>query len=186
MSHSPFGRRYFLSGLAAGAGALWLGARPDAVQAALTAAGSATGPWRVLSADEAAALDALTSQVFPTDDTPGAHEAGVVRFIDQALATFAAADLPLIRAGVVELDRESRRRAPGARNYAEASPVIQADIVRQLDATPSIFFELVRVATIQGMFANPAYGGNRDKVGWTLIGFEDRFVWQEPFGDYDR
>jgi hypothetical protein len=35
------------------------------------------------------------------------------------------------------------------------------------------------------MFADPAYGGNSDKVGWKLIGFEDRFAWQPPFGEYD-
>ena len=29
------------------------------------------------------------------------------------------------------------------------------------------------------------YGGNRDKVGWKLIGFEDRFHWNAPFGHYD-
>ena len=32
----------------------------------------------------------------------------------------------------------------------------------------------------------PAYGGNRDGVGWKLIGFEDRHVFQPPFGYYDR
>jgi len=186
MTHSPFDRRRFLAGITGGAGALWLGARPEAVRAALRGATSRQGAWRVLTAAEAEALDAMTALIIPTDETPGAHEAGVVGFIDQALATFAAADVQLIRAGVAELDRESRRRAPGARVYAEAGPVIQTDILRQLDELQAPFFEVVRVATIQGMFANPKYGGNRDKVGWKLIGFEDRFVWQEPFGDYDR
>ena len=41
-------------------------------------------------------------------------------------------------------------------------------------------------ATAAGMFANPEYGGNRDKIGWKLIGFDDRFFWQAPFGYYDR
>jgi hypothetical protein len=41
-------------------------------------------------------------------------------------------------------------------------------------------------ATAAGMFANPAYGGNRDKIGWKLLGFEDRYIWQQPFGYYDR
>lgn len=186
MTHSPFGRRHFLSGLAAGAGALWLGAPPAEIRAALRDARAPTGPWRVLRAEEAAALDAFASQIFPTDATPGAHEAGVVRFIDQALATFAAPDLPLIRAGAMDLDRETRRRAPGVRSYSAAPPVIQADIVRQLDAAQAPFFEVMRVATIQGLFANPEYGGNQDQVGWRLIGFEDRFLWQPPFGDYDR
>jgi hypothetical protein len=36
-----------------------------------------------------------------------------------------------------------------------------------------------------GFFSNPQYGGNRDKMGWKLIGFEDAFVFQPPFGFYD-
>ena len=36
------------------------------------------------------------------------------------------------------------------------------------------------------MLANPEYGGNSDKIGWKLIGFDDRFSWGAPFGWYDR
>ena len=42
------------------------------------------------------------------------------------------------------------------------------------------------VLTLFGMFSMPAYGGNRDGVGWTLIGFEDAHVFHPPFGYYDR
>jgi hypothetical protein len=47
------------------------------------------------------------------------------------------------------------------------------------------FFEAARVATISGFLANPEYGGNAGKAGWRAIGFDDRFVWAEPFGWYD-
>ena len=36
------------------------------------------------------------------------------------------------------------------------------------------------------MFTLPAYGGNRDRVGWKLIGFEDTHAFYPPFGYYDR
>jgi hypothetical protein len=36
------------------------------------------------------------------------------------------------------------------------------------------------------MFALPKYGGNRDHVGWQLIGFPDQHIFQPPFGYYDR
>ena len=36
------------------------------------------------------------------------------------------------------------------------------------------------------MFSLPEYGGNRDGVGWKLLGFEDQHVFQPPFGYYDR
>jgi hypothetical protein len=41
------------------------------------------------------------------------------------------------------------------------------------------------VGTITGFLANPEYGGNSGKVGWRLVGFEDRFAWSAPFGWYD-
>ena len=33
------------------------------------------------------------------------------------------------------------------------------------------FFDVMRSYTMEGMFADPIYGGNRDMVGWKLIGF---------------
>jgi len=37
--------------------------------------------------------------------------------------------------------------------------------------TLKAFFELLYSLTIEGFFADPAYGGNRDKIGWKLVGF---------------
>jgi gluconate 2-dehydrogenase gamma chain len=33
------------------------------------------------------------------------------------------------------------------------------------------FFTMIWSHTVEGMFSDPAYGGNRDAVGWRLIGF---------------
>ena len=33
------------------------------------------------------------------------------------------------------------------------------------------FFELLLQNTMEGFFADPSYGGNRDMVGWKMIGF---------------
>ena len=33
------------------------------------------------------------------------------------------------------------------------------------------FFNTVRTHTMEGMFADPVYGGNKDFAGWVLIGF---------------
>jgi hypothetical protein len=48
------------------------------------------------------------------------------------------------------------------------------------------FFATVRRLTLLGLVAMPKYGGNHDKAGWKLLGFEDRHVWQPPFGYYDK
>ena len=41
-----------------------------------------------------------------------------------------------------------------------------------LPSMPSkLFFDLLWRNTEEGFFADPLYGGNRNKVGWKLIGF---------------
>ena len=33
------------------------------------------------------------------------------------------------------------------------------------------FFELLRTHVLEGVFGEPSYGGNRDMIGWKLVGF---------------
>lgn len=37
--------------------------------------------------------------------------------------------------------------------------------------SPRAFFHLLRRHTSEGMFSDPAYGGNREMIGWKLVGF---------------
>src|SRR5271168_4727815 len=46
--------------------------------------------FQTLDPATAADIDAITSQIVPSTDGPGAHEAGVVYFVDRALSTFDA------------------------------------------------------------------------------------------------
>lgn len=39
------------------------------------------------------------------------------------------------------------------------------------DLAPGYFFDVLRTHTLQGFFSDPVYGGNRDMVGWRLVGF---------------
>jgi gluconate 2-dehydrogenase gamma chain len=40
------------------------------------------------------------------------------------------------------------------------------------DDPPAVaFFEMLLQNTVEGFFADPLYGGNRDKAGWRLVGF---------------
>jgi gluconate 2-dehydrogenase gamma chain len=47
------------------------------------------------------------------------------------------------------------------------------------------FFGAVHFLTMAGMFADPVHGGNRNRVGWKMIGFEPKAVHHPPFGYYD-
>jgi gluconate 2-dehydrogenase gamma chain len=137
-----------------------------------------------LSAAEAADIEAVAAQIIPTDDTPGAREAGVVYFIDRALATFLSQIATDYRAHLAEFQAGFRERHPRGGSFAALTPAQQVDYLTGVDQTP--FFDTTRLLTILGMFSLAAYGGNRNAVGWKLIGFEDRHVFQPPFGYYDR
>ncbi len=46
-----------------------------------------------------------------------------------------------------------------------------------LPSLPSpVFFETLLANTIEGWFADPAYGGNRDMVAWRMIGFPGAYA----------
>ena len=90
--------------------------------------------------------------------------------------------LPQLREGLAELQAASLTRY-GTATFYILSPDQQDSLLRAIETTP--FFETMRYLTIAGMFTMPALGGNRNEVGWQLIGFEDRHVWQPPYGYYD-
>jgi gluconate 2-dehydrogenase gamma chain len=180
MTQDPLSRRHFVGIMAGALAATWItGARRLQVSGIET--GSLSG---TLSAAQRRDLDGLTALIIPTDEDPGAREARIVDFIDRGLTSFAQDQRTLFEQGLADL--ESRAHRSGGRSFADLDPSSQLGLARELEAGKSEFFGAVRVATIAGFLANPEYGGNTAKVGWQLIGFEDRFGWQPPFGDYDR
>jgi gluconate 2-dehydrogenase gamma chain len=135
--------------------------------------------------DESTAADvaAIAAQILPSDEGPGAKEAGVIFFVDRALHTFDADKQDLYRKGVKEVRDTARKMFPAAESIAALSSGQQFELVRAIEK--SDFFEAVRVHTLLGFLGSPAYGGNRDQVGWKYIEFEDRMTWEPPFGHYD-
>jgi gluconate 2-dehydrogenase gamma chain len=138
----------------------------------------------LLSAAEAADVEAVAAQIIPTDDSPGAREAGVVYFIDRALATFFSQLAGDYRAQLAAFQSAFRAAHPSAASFAALTSAQQIEYLKAVDETP--FFNTTRLLTLLGMFSLPAYGGNRERAGWQLIGFQDAHVFQPPFGYYDR
>jgi gluconate 2-dehydrogenase gamma chain len=137
-----------------------------------------------LSRAELADVDAITAQIIPTDSTPGAREAGVALFIDRALATFFGRLAPDFRSQLAAFRLRCQAQYPAASSFAALTRQEQMDFLKLVERTP--FFQRVRLLTLVGMFAMPKYGGNRDGVGWKLLGFQDQHIFQPPFGYYDR
>lgn len=179
-------RRAFLRAAAA-AGAAWSAADLLSIEDALAwsagqAAAKTSGGFTALSAGEAETVDALSSRIIPSvDKRPGAHEAGVVFFVDRALATFNAGQKKMYAEGLQDLNR--RAADFNATAFSKLTAVQQDEVIRAIEKTP--FFQAVRFDTIVGTFALPTWGGNRDHAGWHMIGLEHQPRFQPPFGAYD-
>lgn len=171
-------------------------------------------------------VQAAMARIIPTDDTPGATEAGTVDFIDQYLSgtgyVYAKPDgsgfeqltgkqeaawqqrIDVVRqaytAGVADLDDQARRRYGS--DFVGLEPVQQDDVLTELErpyeqqasdleqarvtlygapVEPALqqtstetdlgFVPLLALHTRQGFYSDPVYGGNRNRVGWDVIGF---------------
>ncbi|HEU4630049.1 MAG TPA: gluconate 2-dehydrogenase subunit 3 family protein [Gemmatimonadaceae bacterium] len=144
---------------------------------------------------------------------PGALEADVPVFIDRQLAGAWGAGAGLYRAGPwragqpgqgyqlpftpAELFRkalraiheELARTAPdsfGALPTADQDAYLQAleKGGRDLGGVPSEeFFASLLELTVEGFFSDPVYGGNRDMVGWKLVGFPGAYANYYEFVD---
>jgi len=129
--------------------------------------------------DELSALDALVARIVPGDaGDPGAREAGVVVYIDRALAGPYAEWQLAYREGLRLLNGYALEQH-GTR-FHELAEADQDAILGELEAgkVPGFggngsadFFAMVWAHTVEGLLCDPAYGGNRDGVGWKLIGF---------------
>jgi gluconate 2-dehydrogenase gamma chain len=143
---------------------------------AAAAQSQAPGPLTFFTQAQAAVVEAMAACILPTDDTPGAKEAGVIHFIDLALAGFHRDLQPLYRQGIADLEQRSG-------GFAALSPARQIELLTAIESTG--FFDTVRAHTVMGFLANPEYGGNRDRIGWKVIGFSNAHVHRPPFGEYD-
>jgi len=84
----------------------------------------------------------------------------------------------LYRAALAALDAHCRERF-GDRAFSELEDDEQDTILKEIEdeklefegVSASAFFEMLMENTIEGFFCDPLYGGNRDMVGWKLVGF---------------
>jgi gluconate 2-dehydrogenase gamma chain len=164
-------------------------------------------------------IEEATARIIPTDDDPGAREAGVVRFIDRYLSSvdyiYASADgggflkiegkevdawrermvemQETYRQGIRKLDESSHEKFGSV--FKDLSDEKQDEILVDLSGRPKPehmkfdtsgehntflqgtfdegldFFSALVLHTRQGYYSDPVYGGNKDFVGWKVIGF---------------
>jgi len=129
--------------------------------------------------DDAATIAAFTERLMPgAPGKPGAHDAGVLNYIDLALSG-AYADLQdFYRRGLAQLDAHCRKtynepflRLEAARQDEVITALEEGKAAEFTWPTAQEFFNIIRTHTMEGMFADPIYGGNKDFAGWRLVGF---------------
>jgi gluconate 2-dehydrogenase gamma chain len=131
----------------------------------------------------------------------GAKEAGVTYFIDQQLfggygvmakmyrqgphaegTPQQGYQSPLTpqevyRAAIAEVNAACAKQY--GKSFDKLASAQQDEVLRALDegkfaleaVPPRFFFNLLLDNTVEGFFSDPIYGGNRDKIGWKLVGF---------------
>ncbi|HUP27243.1 MAG TPA: gluconate 2-dehydrogenase subunit 3 family protein, partial [Chloroflexia bacterium] len=126
---------------------------------------------------EARTAAAIFERMFPAgDNSPGATEIGVVTYVDRALAGAYRDKAETYRVGLATFDHRARQRfnAP----FADCEPEQQDTLLSQMEQgeledfevpPQREFFTMLRAHLQEGLFADPAYGGNRNKEGWRFL-----------------
>jgi gluconate 2-dehydrogenase gamma chain len=136
-----------------------------------------------LDPTSAAEIEAIAGEIIPGDDTPGAKQAGVIWFIDGALAGYDRDKRDLYQHGLAEAQAQRTKMFPGSSSIASLDRDQRIALLKATEKTE--FFQQVRQHTALGFLGAPKYGGNRDMLGWKLIGVEHQMQYQPPFGYYD-
>jgi gluconate 2-dehydrogenase gamma chain len=179
----------------------WPAALAAAQHAHHSAQSAALPKFEFFTPELAAEVDAIVARIIPTDQTPGAREAGVVYFIDRALATFASDVRTVYAEGMAAVQTRVREMFPGVEKFSLATGEQQDQVLGWLEDKAAAtdrpfaprplapnFFETLRQHTIAGFLIDPDSDrpGNRDGVGWRVIGRDREHTFQPPFGDYDK
>ncbi len=157
--------------------------------------------FEVLTQEQAKEVAAIAARIIPTDEDPGATEAGVVYFIDRALKTFAKADLPAYQTGLKDVARLTSETFPGVALFSAATPEQQDKVLEELSKDHKLvsrgrrqlpagasgdFFPVIWGHTVMGFLCDPDAGGNREYAGWKAIGRDPAHTFSPPFGEYDK
>ncbi|HLK48424.1 MAG TPA: gluconate 2-dehydrogenase subunit 3 family protein [Bryobacteraceae bacterium] len=141
--------------------------------AALTA--SAQNAETALTPAQIKTLAAFVERLIPGDELgPSAAEAGAHVYIDRALAGPNAGEKQAFVEGLASLDAFAKSSQDAA--FADLPPEKRDALIAAMERGTAAgftnapqFFSRLRRLTLEGMFGDPYYGGNRNFAGWDLI-----------------
>jgi len=100
----------------------------------------------------------------------------------------------LYRASIREIDQQAASQY-GGKHFAQLEAAHQDELLDALEKKklklPSVpgdtFLSMLVDNTVEGFLADPMYGGNRDFVGWKLVGFPGpRYNYVAEIGQYGK
>ena len=118
---------------------------------------------KFFSTEEAKWIEAIMNQIVPSDDRPGALEAGCLQYLDRQLGAALGRFATAYRNGL----RAFQQKEP---KFLEMSSFEQIEALEKMDRDP--FFEMLVDHTMQGFYGSPEHGGNRDEASWKMMGIE--------------
>ena len=131
-----------------------------------------------LTAVESETLDAMVSRIIPADDLgPGAREARATHYIDKCLNGHRSSSRQAYAIGLSALNAYSQASKGKVFHLLPENDqdtilmALQDGDAQGFGSSSSSFFNMVRSHTLEGTFSDPYYGGNRDFIGWELLGY---------------
>jgi gluconate 2-dehydrogenase gamma chain len=135
-----------------------------------------------LTPTQTAILEAFVNRLIPADaNGPSGTDAGVVAYITHGLsgglAGGLAATAPLYSAGLDAVDAWAQSAYGGV--FTALAPAKQDAVIADIQSgkatgfapNAATFFAIVHEHSLEGMFCDPVYGGNKNFAGWTLVGY---------------
>lgn len=180
-----------------------------------------------LTDHERTTIEAAAARIVPTDEEPGAREAGAVDYIEGLLASdemetdissrekkeyanfllggmagrteeqqatlfklvgSGSRHLQAYRNGVAELDRLASELDSG-KDFCGLDDAGRDQVLTSLDERKDPFFTLLLTHTMEGFYGHPRHGGNKDGVGWEVLGYPGPSFPhgnETPYGWYDE
>jgi len=179
-------RREFIATSSTLFGGAWLAANFPMLEAVAARARSAhenEEPFEVLTPAQVKTMSAFAEQILPSDELPGAREAGAIYFIDKALAGPMKDLTTPIQALSKFLDDKAKLTNPAVTSFADLTSEQQIAVMKDSERSNSFF--VGRMLTLMGTFSHPKWGGGRADVGFKLLHIDHKPVYQPPFGYYD-
>ena len=167
--------------------------------------------WQFLTAEQAREIEAIVEQLIPADElSVSGKDAGCAVFIDRQLAGHDGTYERLyqqgpfvadIEPGSEQLPRERYRvgleqlgkycQDTFGKRFSELDSEQRDKVLTGMETgeirfegiESKVFFAQLLQNTMEGFFADPIYGGNRDMVSWKMLGFPGARYDYRPYID---